>query len=584
MGLYFGLIGVGLAVAAVFGGALVWDGSAHLLRVLQQQAPYVPDGRLLDLLLDAPLVLALRASTDFAVLRPLFGLSHACVPLVSLAGSWLVVRDTRATLFVWPALAIGMATLPTQLQLSADDLQVVQLFWPVFLAAAIGLPRAKLIYVAVFGAAAFVCHPSAVVLFSLASALAWWIGVRVRADRRWLWGWAAALGVTAVGRLLVFGQANWNEQLQAGLLQSTYFESVDGGLLLLAMICTFMAGMLVLALGQVRGSLEGTDALTILAASVVACILVAAALLEIRTLNAQTWMSDVGLKYWALIATLPFLIMAGLEAVWSDVRPISLPAFNERFRLRLSQVTGCVFLVVISSQSIAWLDLTHRLRDTLTASSEPCLTQRTLQWTQRTALNHWSLGALAIVLQSRTPQRLVLDGTGCEDLSQSSTVAIDPWDTWRPGGSLLDLSSVLGREQPSGPCWLSLRDANGGWYNLEQHGPWWWRWSSGNGVVHVWANQALDVVLAGRIKSAPVPNRVKVLVNGQTASQIDVASTDVQSFPPLNLTMQPGLNVLEFQSESPAITLGSDPRAMAMMLGNLRLTTATTLQSCDVHS
>src|ERR1700754_3837231 len=138
---YFLLAGVGLFVAAFSGAALAWDGSVYLFQLLDDQRPFVPHYRLINIVLQAPVLILSMLTGDLAVLRAAFGLVYASIPLLALAASWWVVRQFAPELFVWAALGIGFGMLPGQFNFVAEALLSVLLFWPLGLAILVGLRR-----------------------------------------------------------------------------------------------------------------------------------------------------------------------------------------------------------------------------------------------------------------------------------------------------------------------------------------------------------------------------------------------------------------------------------------------------------
>src|SRR5690606_572829 len=96
------------------------------------------------------------------------------LPAIGLGAAWWVCRQRRPSLFVWPVLAICLATLPGQFFFTSEGPWVVALFWPVLLAVAQGPRRRELPMLAVLSAAIWTAHPIAALLFALAAIVAGW--------------------------------------------------------------------------------------------------------------------------------------------------------------------------------------------------------------------------------------------------------------------------------------------------------------------------------------------------------------------------------------------------------------------------
>jgi len=133
MPLYFVAITSAVVFAGLSGVPLSYDGSYVLFRLLEDHAPYTPHGRFIHLMLQWPVILASNYTSDLAILRPIFGLMYASIPLLALLTSWALVRNWRPGLFVWPSLAIGVAELPGQLVFISEGVMASQLGWPVLL-------------------------------------------------------------------------------------------------------------------------------------------------------------------------------------------------------------------------------------------------------------------------------------------------------------------------------------------------------------------------------------------------------------------------------------------------------------------
>ncbi len=213
MRLYFALVAGALIIAAIC-GAFSWDGSYYLFQTLDKQTPFVPDGRPYYLLLNWPALAITHFTADFTAIRLAFDLSYILVPLLALGASWLIVRKEAPSLFIWPALAVGLGTLAGQFFLTGQGIQQAQLGWPILLATLLRLPRRQFLVALVFAALVFAGHPIGIAIFGLCALVAAVLGLRYSADRTKMWSWAGGLVLLGGVRfLLANGDALENWQL-----------------------------------------------------------------------------------------------------------------------------------------------------------------------------------------------------------------------------------------------------------------------------------------------------------------------------------------------------------------------------------
>jgi hypothetical protein len=114
-----------------------------------------------------------------------------------------------------------------------------------------------------------------------------------------------------------------------------------------------------------------------------------------------------------------------------------------------------------------------------------------------------------------------------------------------------------------------------GWLPVEHSGQDWLCWTDGRGRLSVSVSNNTVATLSGQILSAQRPNDVDILVNGEKAAsvRIDWTKWEFRDFPPVDVPLKAGENIVEFVSHNPAITIATDGRALAVAVKNLRLTT-----------
>jgi hypothetical protein len=181
MRLYFGLTIVALGFTAVCGGAVSWDGSYVLFKVLDLQSPYVlAHTRLINIPFLWMVLFINCFTSDSSVLQIVYGLVYAVIPFVALAISWWVVRGYAQALFIWAALGVGLGTLPGQFCLVCEEISAISLFWPIILAILIRIRRHQVPVIVLFAIVIFFTHPVAIMLFAFGVILAFAIGIRSR--------------------------------------------------------------------------------------------------------------------------------------------------------------------------------------------------------------------------------------------------------------------------------------------------------------------------------------------------------------------------------------------------------------------
>ncbi len=446
MKLFFVLVSLALIVGAVAGGALLWDGSYYLYKALDTNVPYVPHGRLINIPLQWPVILISHFVTDINVLKLIFGLVYALVPLSSLLLSWWIVKDEKPELFVWCALGIGFGTLMLQLSFIAEAIIVIQLFWPVMLAIVIRPRRSVYVVVALLTSAIIFSHPFSIALYAFAAALAFAVGLRYRDRRRQSWMLALLFIALVVAAALRFSSIHDNyeaDRLSLDALRSTFASSM-AGLRLAALVSVYIAMGLVFFAPIVtrsqnrlirRWQIQSRQLAWIIYALELGCIMIAGILLVIWAIAPRLWESALSFRTWALFVSLPFMGIAALEGLAKS--PSNSPATDGPWshRMRTVQVTGLVFLIILSIQSLSWVSLTSDLNQTLAQSPTACVPVSAIKQEHASALGHWSVTPYSILLQGMTPQKVVLIGDLCDTTQFADGLPIADFDTrnWTDG-------------------------------------------------------------------------------------------------------------------------------------------------------
>ncbi len=470
MRLYFALVAGALVIAAICGAALSWDGSYYLFETLDSQTPYVPHDRLSDLLLNWPALAASRFTADFTIIRLVFNLAYAVVPLAALAASWLIVRKTAPSLFVWAALAIGLGTLPGQFSLIGEGIQVAQLGWPVLLATLLRLPRRHIPLVVVFVALVFVEHPTGSAVLGFSALIAAIIGLRYREDRWKMWGWACGLAILGVVRFLrLYGDSYETGQLSLSL-QVDHFHSSVAGMPLYALLFAWSAALVIFlshfgdpivnrAFARTLEVYGGPDNHDLEARTsrvkIISIffrvygylgVLAAGLILLVWASSPHAWKGELDYKGLVLACCLPFMLFAAIEGILGHATVSDQPGRGlSAYRRGVILLSGAVFLAVFGTQSLVFAHITSELQQDIRNDTSGCIPIYGEPALNDTLFTHWSVSSLAMVLQSRKPHTVVLDTFSCDAFRHAGRVQLISWDPYSYITHWFDLGLVRAR-------------------------------------------------------------------------------------------------------------------------------------------
>jgi len=565
MRLYFGLISIALVVAALSGAALSWDGCYYLFKVLDSGQPFIPPNRYLGYVLQLS-TLAVRVLTDdLTILQTVFGLTYAVVPLLALAACWWVVRRDAPALFIWPALSIGVGLLPGIFFLTAGGVQAVALFWPVLLGTLLGLPRTTLPVVAVFALLTFLAHPSAGVLLLIAGGVALWAARPSGEQRGRMLAAAATFAVLGVARFAIHQTVAGSEVTTLAGYSAAYDAAVKGYPLFI-LGATWLAGITVLAAALTSKSAQPEVAPALRSLQYVG-LGVAGVLGLAWARHPRLWANELQFTDFALLSSVLFILLAIFEGIIGREHLRRAGAELMARRLPLIQGTAIVFVGVLSVQSILFSNLTNDLYQVIEQSAAPCISTSSLGSLHGTPLGHWSVATLAIALQGRSPQKLLLDGEGCVTARSTGSFRVVEWDTASGNTGWFNLSQVRSRAEATRACWYSVSP---GWYGVERG--WyaaWWRWSAGQGQVRVVVERAGQVTMRAALRSLRQPNRAEIVLNGERQAVETLTLDDFGLMTPLVLNLRAGENTIEIRSELPALLVPNDSRPLALAVKNL---------------
>ncbi len=573
----FAPLALGYLVAVSCGAALSWDNAGIFFQMLDMQMPIAPQQRWLNAVVQLPTLLASRFSDNVGLLSIVFGTTWAILPLGALGASWLIARQRRPDLFLWPVLGIGLGLLPGLFYLPNEANTALMLAWPLLLAIVLGVSRPALVTVVVCALLLAISHPYAIGLFAFLTLVALLIWRREGHKRRELTGWALAFGIltflTAL-RFLLFHTSYESAQLSLGALGWNFLVAFRG-YPALAVGCAVVVGVLFLILPRIAGSAHRIIRL----AQWLALLIIAVALF-LWAREPHLWAQENKYSYPALPITLVFMVLALVDLVRPGATSAAASPRLERPRMQTIQVVTLLVALVLIVQSVAWFGLTQQLRRTIATSPLSCISMAPLGWLKGTPLDQFATPAYSLILQGQTPERLLLGGNGCGEEQFGAGVNINQYYVrdWQGGWFNLGPlhNALVDQQQQVGVCTFLLTT---GWNDTETSDPYWWRWSSGqDSHIRILAAADGQFTLNGQVESYRVPNQVTIIVNGVSQQTIDIAQGGQQTFSPVTLSLKQGVNDVRLVSRNPAQLVGE--RSLSFDLANLTLTRGDSGQVC----
>jgi hypothetical protein len=406
----------GVLVTTWSGSPLAYDGAPILLRTMHHRSPFVTHDRYVTALFKLPAALAVVVLDRASAARVAFDAVYAALPLVAVVITWLLLRRDAPRLAVWAALGTFVVLAPGQVFAVSEAQTIVALAWPLLLVTAIGMPRPVHRWSAIALAALLVTmHPFAVLLLALVGAVAV-LGVLLGRLPRPLTWWGAALLALAVFRWALLDPYE-RSQTTAETLRMSWGRGVSGAPLLVVVLA-LVAGVALVVASRVAVARR-----TLLVAPI-APVVAAVVVLAWWSSDATRWERASAYRTYALILSVPFFALAIVDA-WvgrrvRDDDPDLLRALGT-----LGVCSALAFTVTAVGQGMTWHRLTDEYSRNLAAAPTTCVTRQQVVPDPPGPLLHWSRNSLAIVLQGRDPQHIVLSNAGaCRRWHDGSVPAV----------------------------------------------------------------------------------------------------------------------------------------------------------------
>jgi hypothetical protein len=552
------LIAIALATAVISNATLLYDGAWFLFRVVDLQRIEVPQLRITFGVLQWPLLQATRLTDSFAFLRIIYSIPIVIAPLVSMAISWWIIRKDAPHLIVWPALGVLLVDLPGQMHWIATSIRTNQLFWPILLAILIGMPDRALPVASILYILILFLHPQVSVYLMAGAMAAVVIGWRRPDIRARMLNLALVSAFGALFRASVLQSAYEAEEASVANQFAQWERSVLG----LPAVALVLVALSAVAIA-LRPRLDRPD--RVLASVPLGGLVVAGVLMTVWGSDAATWRNAIDYRGPSMWHSLPLMGLAFLDA--------TVPVAHGRMRAGLplrravTNLAALVFCVVISVQSWAWRGELDLLRDAMAHSTTACIGTSVIPGFETSPVNFWTLPPASIMLQDRSPDFVVLPDDLCTRAREDGVI---PMSLVNPHadtiGRNIDLLHLRGRIATDTACMAQFGER---WHALERSGGDYRRWNDGNGDVLVHMDEEGVVVLRGTLDSLPLPNEVKILVNGQVQRVLVFEEDRYQPLDGIELRLQEGVNTIEILSMRPPMNADSDERELATAVINL---------------
>lgn len=404
-------------------GALIFDGSYYLLRLVEDHLPFIPHARAGASVFQCPALLAIFLTDQLAPAKFLFCLSYSSIPLAALILSWLSVRAHRPSLFVWPVLAIALTGLPAQLIRIGEGLAVCELFWPLYLGLLTPVTPLKGLLLLTLATFLLSLHPAAMILLCVAAVTAVGLGIfGGRRDARHLFFLGAGMALLAGFRLILwFAAPDPYECAQLSQSELWRLFSPDGSHVLPAGLLSLCTGALFICAQRLPGSRYFT-----VAAWLSAIASWASAVWWMT--HVDWWCQSFAYLRWLFAFICPMLMFALIDSLMPARQGNACSMNFDKARSMLT-VSACVlFLSASIIQGALWLRLTNSLAQIVSSSKTRLINMDGDNWPSAAALAHWSVPSLAIILQGRNPSTIVLTRYAYDDAMATGMVRIARWE------------------------------------------------------------------------------------------------------------------------------------------------------------
>jgi hypothetical protein len=275
-------------------------------------------------------------------------------------------------------------------------------------------------------------HPTAVALLGLAALVAAARAWAARPRGRLWWVVCAVCVLLAATRVLLPLSGYELESASVQRLVEAFDNSVAGRPLAVLLLTAGVAGLWLLRPLLIRtfGPRMGV-AVDVVTPGLIA---LAGVVLAVWASRPDQWASALDFRSWQVLVSLGLIVLALADAFWHA-------SASTRWA---PVVLACAFsfCLVVVVQVRSWARLTRDFEASLATQLSPCTSFTALSETRGSSpLNHWATELYAIVLQSRTPSRFILESqASCTELLSTGSLPIAAWDVRPPNGGWFHLN------------------------------------------------------------------------------------------------------------------------------------------------
>ncbi len=571
MRIFWGSVITTLVIAAISGAATTWDGGYFFFQLLDLQTPMVVHNRLFVIPIQWIVIAVSHVTANPNILKAVMGLSYGIYPLIGLVAAWIIVRKKAPHLFVWSVIGSVLVMLPGQISFTTEAIIAMHLYWPILLAVLVGVEKQRLVIVILLLIILLFTHPFAVVLFGFTAVVAYiveWF-YHDNDHKMWLWvyGCTALAGIAAL-RFLTAQTSYEADRITSIDTVIQAFNNAISGLPLIALVCTFLVALIILAApvifrriadkdSQLQPSSTTADTTRlprrILALYSVELLLlfVILAMLLIWANDYVRWRNTISFRTWTLFLSVPFMILAIGDSFISSRHNTAGLAQTWKHRIHTIELSGFIFLIVLGAQSVTWSQLTSRLLSTINTSQDSCIPVSGIDWIKQTPLNHWSIVSYSAALQGETPRHLLGADDNCINSVMDKALPIAQFDApvlrdWKNGWfNFSPVHSAIDQDKKNESC--AFIPSTWNWLAHDRTN--WWRSSIKVGQLLVRTHEDRKLQLRGELRVVSSPADVRIRVNGQTQDIFTLSDNLYTEFDTVFLELSSGENIIEFVVE-----------------------------------
>ena len=432
MRLYFGSMIAALMIAVISGAALAWDGSYHFFKLLDLQRAFVAHNRLIMYPTHSLTIFFSHYVDNLSILQLVYGLAYCFVSLGSLALCWWIARRRSPSLFIWPALGISIGVLPGQFALVFESTMVVQLFWPVMMIVINRIQNRHAPLLVLLAIVMVVAHPLSLPLLVMAVVLMFVVGIFDKYARLKMWLWAfvfIVLGLFAALHFLQTVDSYKSEWLTINFLVASFRNNLRG-YSIAALMIVWVVALLVAARPMLVRLRQRVLAHAYVTWEFIG-IATAAALFFVWAVDPLRWSAELGYRHWVVAGSLPFIGLAALESLRQPITNLREAQAEWNHRSQIVLCAGVICLLTLSAQSVGWIQITQHLQGIIAQSPTACVPASSIEWLNRTPLNHFSLTTYSLVIQGRTPEKVVLPDNACSQTDFTTGFPLTEEGDWR---------------------------------------------------------------------------------------------------------------------------------------------------------